>query len=112
MAAARQLELDRARAEGRKDAEDEAFRTETKDHFKVINGSIAKTVERLGKIEGRLGNIEGAMATDEKVDQALAKVAETAGAKKFTRLQAIAIVAVGLATVGAFVLSIVVALNA
>lgn len=100
-------ELDRARAQGRKDAEDEASRVDAARHFAAINGSIAKTAEELRGVQERLSRIEGAMATDDAVHAALVHLSERAGSARLTRWQAIGLAVLAGAAIGGFVVSIV-----
>lgn len=104
-------ELDHARAQGRKDAEELIFRQNTKEHFAVINGSIERTANELRTVRERLTTIEGAMATDEAIEKALTTVADRSGAKRFTRLQSFGITIMSFVAFTTFILSIVTVLG-
>ena len=121
IAAAHERELDRARLQGHKEALEEVERRDTREHFKVINGSIADTVVELRgvkdgmasmevKISARIAAIEAKQDTKDAVNVALVASGTERGAKKLTRWQMIFAGGAALVTVGSFVLALVAAL--
>lgn len=104
-------ELARARALGRKEAEDEQFRKETKKHFADINESIASAAKAVGELADKVSQIEANQAQRDAVNVALIQATAGQGAKKLTRFQSIVLAVAALAAAGSLALAVVQALN-
>jgi hypothetical protein len=89
LAAGRARDLALAREQGAKDAEDEAAKRQTREHFLDINGSIAKTAVALDALAAEVHEIKEEQVRRDRVNTALIGAAAGQGAKKLTRLQVI-----------------------
>jgi hypothetical protein len=111
LASITERELKRARALGRKDAEDAQFRSETKEHFGVINGSIAKTADAVEALAKEVQEIKNDLRGRDRVNEALVAAAAGHGARKLTRLQTLGILCGALAALGALAVAVLQALG-
>jgi hypothetical protein len=86
-----------------KDANVDRDLREHAEHLREINGSQKKMATSLE-------NVEKAMLQQATATEAISKYVKEQGGKRFTRLQSIGIVVMGLITLGVFVLALVTAL--
>lgn len=111
LAAQQDRELERARALGKKEAQDEQFRAETHAHFKTINGSIADTAEQLRALNQGQREIKEEQARRDLVNTALVAAEDAKGSKHLTRLQSRGIIAMGIIAAISMVTSLAEALG-
>lgn len=111
LAAQQDRELERARALGRKEAQDEQFRADTQAHFSRINGSIADTAEQLRALNQGQREIKEEQARRDLVNTALVASEDAKGSKHLTRLQSRGIIAMGIIAAISMVTSLAEALG-
>jgi hypothetical protein len=111
LSAITERELKRARALGKKDAEDEQFRDGTVKHFAEINGHINGFRSDLQVLAGEVHDIKDELASRDRVNVALVHAAETQGATRLTRFQKVGVVLMALFSLGSLLVAILEAIG-
>jgi hypothetical protein len=104
-------DLERARALGRKEAEDEQERKQNREHFLDINGSIADMVGELHGLKDAVTEIKEEQMRRDLVNEALIKERKVSGSKTLSRRTTIiSLVALGVAVLAGIVIPLIIVL--
>jgi hypothetical protein len=105
-------DFERVKALGRKEAEDEQERKQTREHFAVINGSIAESVIELRALKDAVTEIKEEQMRRDLINEALIKDRDRSGSRTLgRRTTIIALVGLAIAVLAGIVIPLIVVLT-